>query len=256
MSGAMAVTRLQLRILRSDPWFLVIMFGMALAIMPLMQETLGLSLIASGYADADGVEQVVPGQIVLFGFMVAGSVAFALFREHGWRTWDRLRASPASPGQLLAGFAIPWMVILVIFQLVLFASGALFFGLRLDGGSPVAVVLVVASYGFCVTSIVLLVAATLRTANQVNGLVNLGAMVFGGLGGAIAPVEQLPGWAQAVAPFTPQYWAMEGHQAVFLESGGIGDVLASVGVLSAIGLAAAFLAAMRFQVDETKEFFA
>lgn len=255
MNATFAVARLQFRIMGRDPWFLVIMFGMPLAIMPLMREAMGLSLQASGFAGADGAEQAVPGQMVLFGFFVAGSTAFALFREHGWKTWDRLRASPATPRQLLAGFAIPWMVIHVSFQIALLGAGALFFGLRLEG-SPVALLLVVAAFSFCVVSLVLMVAATFRTVNQVQGLVNLGAMVLGGIGGALVPVEQLPGWAEAIAPFTPQYWAMEGTREVFLEAGGVGDVLDSVAVLVAIGAVAAAIATARFRVDETKEFFA
>lgn len=255
MNATLAVARLQLRILARDPWFLVIMFGMPLAIMPLMRKTMGLSLQASGFAGADGAEQAVPGQMVLFGFFVAGSTAFALFREHGWKTWDRLRASPASPRQLLAGFGLPWIVLHVLFQLSLLAAGAVFFGLRLQG-SPAALALTIVSFAFCVVSIVLLAAASFRTVNQVQGLVNLGAMVFGGIGGALVPVEQLPGWAEAIAPITPQYWAMEGHRAVFLADGGVSDVLDTVCVLTAIGLVAATAAAARFRVDETKEFFA
>ena len=81
MTAALAVTRHQLRIIRSDPAFLVIMFLMPLAIMPLMRRSLGINLQAAGFAGADGVEQVVPGQMVLFGFFVAGSASFALFRE-------------------------------------------------------------------------------------------------------------------------------------------------------------------------------
>jgi ABC-2 type transport system permease protein len=255
VNAALAVTKLQFRILRRDPWFLVIMFGMPLAIMPLMRETMGLSLAAAGYAGADGAEQAVPGQMVLFGFFVAGSTAFSLFREHGWRTWDRLRASPASPRQLLAGFGIPWVAIHIVFQVALLVSGAVFFGLRLEG-SIVALALMVVSFAFCVVALVLLAAATFRTVNQVQALVNLGAMVLGGIGGALVPVEQLPGWAEAIAPATPQYWTMEGHRAVFLEDGGVGDVLTSVLVLVGIGVMAAGLAAVRFRVDETKEFFA
>lgn len=256
MKTALAVTRLQLRILRRDPWFLIIMFGMPLAVMPLMRKTIGLSLNASGYPNADGAEQAVPGQMVLFGFFVAGSTAFALFREHGWKTWDRLRASPASPRSLLAGFGLPWIMIHMLFQAGVLLSGVLFFGLRFNGGSPVALLMIMAGFSVCVVPLVLLAAATLRTVNQVNALVNIGAMALGGIGGALVPVEQLPGWAEAIAPATPQYWAMEGHRSIFLEQGDASDVLASTIVLFAIGAVASVLAARRFRADETKEFFA
>ncbi|MFT7646308.1 MAG: ABC-2 type transport system permease protein [Candidatus Poriferisodalaceae bacterium] len=159
MNVALAVTRHQLRILKSDPAFLVIMFLMPLAIMPLMREALGVNLAAVGFEDADGSELVVPGQMVLFGFFVAGSATFSLFREHGWRTWDRIRASAASPASLLAGFALPWILIHLMYQVVVLAVGSLLFGLRLNSGSIVALGLMLFAFSFCAVSIVLVAGA-------------------------------------------------------------------------------------------------
>lgn len=256
MTAAWAITKLQLRILRNDPWFLVIMFGMPLVVMPLFQRTMGLSLVDSGFSSATGAEQVVPGQVVLFGFFVGGSVGFSLFREHGWRTWDRLRASAASSKSLLAGFALPWIVIHIGYQLALFAAGGLALGLTFNGGSPIALLMMVLGYATCVISLILLVASSFRTVNQVSAFQNVGAMAFGGLGGALVPLEQLPGWAQTIAPITPSYWAMRGHRSIFLESGGVSDVLLPFAVLIGASLAIAVVAARRFRADETKEFFA
>ena len=256
MTVVLTIARSQLLMLRNDPWFLVVMFAMPLAVMPLFATTMGLSLNASGFADADGAEQVVPGQTVLFGFFVANSAAFAVFREHGWKTWDRLRASAATSRQLLAGYALPWTFIHTVYQLALFAAGVAVLGLRFDGGSPVAVALVIVAYAACLNALMLLATATLRTVQQVGAVSNVGAMVLGGLGGALVPLEQLPGWARAVAPLTPPYWAMRGHRAVFLEAGGVVDVLGSVAVLLAAAAVFGGLAATRFRLDETKEFFA
>ena len=138
MKTVVAVVKQQFRIMRHDPWFLLVMFLMPLVVMPLLKQTMGLSLKASGYSSASGAEQVVPGQVVMFGFFVGGSAGFCLFREHGWRTWDRLRASSASSPALLLGFMLPWVVILTVFQGVLLAAGALELGLRFNGGSPIA----------------------------------------------------------------------------------------------------------------------
>jgi len=256
MTATLAVARTQFRIIRRDPWFLVVMFGMPLVVMPLFASTMGFALRAEGFEQATGAELVVPGQTVLFGFFVGGSTAFSVFREHGWKTWDRLRASAASPTALLAGYAIPWVIIHFLYSTLLMVAGSFFVGLRLNGGSALAVALIMAAYAVCVVAIVLLATATLRTVNQVNGLLNVGAMLLGGLGGALVPHETLPGWAQAVAPATPTYWAMQGHRAVFLEQGGLSDVVGPAAVLFAAAAVVTVLAVKRFQTDETKEFFA
>jgi hypothetical protein len=76
--AALALTRVQLRILVNDPWFLIIMFGMPLIVMPLFKQLIGTSLEGSGYSGATGAELVVPGQMILFGFFVGGSVGFSV----------------------------------------------------------------------------------------------------------------------------------------------------------------------------------
>lgn len=246
----------QLRILRRDPWFLAIMFGMSMVVMPLFKGTMGLSLKASGFANASGAEQVVPGQVVMFGFLVGGSSGFCVFREHGWKTWDRLRASSATAPALLLGFAIPWVAILLLFQCVLFIIGGLALGLRLHGGSALATLAVMTAYSACIVALIMFTTATFRTVNQMQAFQNEGAMAFAGLGGALVPITQLPGWAQAVAKITPTYWAMRGHNEVFLKSGGLSDVALPVAVLLAASAVIMAAASFRFRVDETKQFFA
>lgn len=81
-------------------------------------------------------------------------------------------------------------------------------------------------------------------------------MLLGGLGGAVMPLEVLPGWVQTIAPFTPAYWAMRGHRSIFLEQGGLAEVALPAAVLLAAAGVLAVLATTRFRVDETKEFFA
>jgi ABC-2 type transport system permease protein len=256
MSASLAIVKQQFRIIRRDPWFLAIMFGMPMIAMPLLKRTMAISLQASGYANATGAEQVVPGQVVMFGFFVGGSAGFCVFREHGWKTWDRLRASSATPAGLLFGFATPWVIIHVLFQMALFLGGGLALGLRLNGGSIFAVLLMMLAYATCVIAIIMLTTATFRTVNQVSAFQNVGAIAFAGLGGAFVPIGQLPGWAQGVARLTPSYWTMRGHTEVFLRSGGRTDVLLPAAILFAASAVLMTLAAFRFRVDETKQFFA
>lgn len=256
MRAALSVARVQIRILANDPWFLIILFCMPLVVMPMLRNLIGTSLTGSGYPQANGSEIAVPGGMVMFGFFVGGSVGFSVFREHGWKTWDRLRSSRTSPRALLAGFALPWIVVHVLYSVVLLVVGGLLTGLRLNGGSPIAVLLLMVAYACCVVALILLATATFRTVHQLNALQNVGAMLFGGLGGAMVPFETLPGWAQTISPVTPSYWAMDGYRSVFLEQGGVGDVLVPSAVLLAASVVLGALGTRRFRVDETKEFFA
>jgi ABC-2 type transport system permease protein len=75
------------------------------------------------------------------------------------------------------------------------------------------------------------------------------------LGGAWVPVETMPGWAQAIAPFIPTYWAMEGFRDVILEGAGLSGVLLPAAVLAGFGAVFTGLAAWRFRFEDTKVYF-
>lgn len=252
-----ALASLDLRILRHDPAFLIVFTVMPLLFMAFNRQVMGSALLVTGDVPpgADltevGARFLVPGSTVLFSGFLVGNIGFGVFREHGWGTWERLRASVLSPMELMLGKAVV-PALTTAFQLtVLLGGGALLFGMGLEG-SVVAYVLVALALGLVQISLGFMLLSLCRSVMQLNAITNAGAMLLGGLGGALTPIEMLPGWAQAVAPAAPTYWAMEGFRTVTMESGGLGDVARPVGVM--LVFAAVFLAVAvnRFQVEETK----
>lgn len=246
-----AITRQDLRILRSDPVFLVIMIDMPLLIMAFVKPAFRAALIDSGVRHANGAEQVVPGVATLFAFFMMGNLGFAVFREHGWNTWERLRASRAKPAEIMAGKTVTPLLSLGLQLSVLFVVGGLAFGLEVRG-SHLALALVAASLAVCLVSLGFLLLSICRTVMQLNAVTNLGTLVLAGLGGAIAPITALPGWARAMAPAVPSYWAMRGFRSVILDTGGLGAVALPVFVLLAFSAGFAPIAGIRFRFEETK----
>jgi ABC-2 type transport system permease protein len=187
----------------------------------------------------------------MFAFFLVSFVGFSFFAEHRWNTWERLRASQASNREILIGKVVPGVGLCLLQQVVLFGAGYVLLGLRIRG-SVLGVVLVCLSLAVCLVAIGVLMAAVLRTEQQMNAFGNLGAMVLAGVSGALVPLAILPTWAKAVAPIAPQYWAMRGFRSVILEGEGLTSVLLPVGVLLAFGVVAAGLALLRFRFDEPK----
>jgi ABC-2 type transport system permease protein len=246
-----AIVRHDLRILRSDPAFLVVMILMPLIVMAFMRPAFRSTLLFEGLTGANGAEHAVPGTAVLFGLFLVGNLGFAIFREHGWNTWERLRASPATTFELMYGKSVTPMLSLLIQQAILLGVGGVLFDLEVEG-SVVAMVLVAFAFGFSLLGLGFLLLAVCRTVMQLNAITNVGTMVLSGLGGAITPISSLPDWARAVAPAVPTYWAMRGYRTVILDAGDIGAVLLPIAVLLAFGLGFGLLAALRFRVEETK----
>jgi ABC-2 type transport system permease protein len=235
-----AVLRNELRLLRRDPVPLVIMVVMPLLLMAFLEPLFTI-----------GPAQTVPGMTVLFAFFMVGNVGYTFFREHGWGTWDRLRASPASAAEVMVGKVAAPVVTYAVQLAILFGLGVVLFDLTVTG-SLTALALVALALTAALVGLALLLVAVCRTVMQLQTLANLGAIVLAGTGGALVPSDLLPGWARAVSPATPGHWAMQGFHDVVSGGAGIADVSVPVGVLSLFTLAFGGLAAARFRFDEAK----
>lgn len=246
-----AVARHELRLFRRDPTYLIITTLMPLIVIPVLKSTVAISLQVQGFPDATGAEQVVPGQAVVFSFFLVGGVAFSFFREHGWNTWDRLRASAASPGEMMAGKALPWIGLGMAQLGAVFAFGWVAYDLDL-GAQPAALVLVSLIYTTTLVVLGIALVALLGRVQQVNAVSNLGAIVFGAIGGAFVGISQLPGWIQSIAPGTPTYWVMRAYRSIFLEGASASAVFLPTAVLLGFTTLFATIAVLRFRFDETK----
>src|SRR4051794_18978430 len=199
-----AIVRNEMRVLRRDPSPLIILLAMPLIVVPIFRSTFRAALVTSGNPGASGAEFAVPGQAVQFLFFLAPTVGFAFFREHGWGTWERLRTSAASRGDIVFGKALPMCALGALQLVVLFGVGVVALDLHVDG-SVAGVVAVSAALLLCVVALGLAITAIARTFQQLSAMGYLGAMMLGAIGGALVPFATLPRWVRSIAPATPQY---------------------------------------------------
>jgi ABC-2 type transport system permease protein len=251
LSVVSAITRHEFRVFRRDPTYLVITTVMPLIVIPVLRSTVAISLQVQGFEGSTGAEQVVPGQAVVFSFFLVGGVAFTFFREHGWHTWDRLRASTATPAEIIAGKTLPWTALGMLQLAIVFTFGWLAYDLDLTA-EPVGLVSVSLIYTVALVMLGIALVALLSKIQQVNAISNLGAIVFGAIGGAFVGITQLPGWVQPIAPLTPTYWVMRAYRSIFLEGGGIDALLLPAAVLFGFAALFATIALLRFRFDEAK----
>ncbi|MFE7812871.1 ABC transporter permease [Streptomyces sp. NPDC057433] len=246
-----AVVRQDLRLTLRDPTPFVVRTIMPLLIMAFMQPLFRSHLRDGGLADANGAEQAVPGMAVMSLFFLVNVIGFAMFREHGWNTWDRLRATAARPAELLVARMVLPMVTAVLQFAVVFVLGALLLHLHVTG-SYLALAVVGVALALDVVMVGMALVAVCRTIAQVSVLSNVLALLFAGLGGALTPLSTLPGWARPLAPAVPSYWAMRGFSEIILRGGGLASVLLPTAMLClfAVGLAVVIL--VFFRADHRK----
>jgi ABC-2 type transport system permease protein len=249
--ASVAIAKQELRILRGDPASLVLLLGMPLVLAVFTLPVYRAILVGQGHTGASGAEQAVPGMAALFGVFTVQFLGLSFFREHGWGTWDRLRASQVPMAEILLGKVFVSVVLLAGQQVVIFTAGALFLGLRIRG-SLLALALVGAALSLCLVAFALASVAVFRSMQQLSIVVNIGSLLFAGVGGALVPLSLLPWWTAAAGVVTPVYWAMRGYDAVVLDGAGAGAVLPPVGALLAQTVVLLVVALLRFRVDETK----
>ncbi|WP_354699355.1 hypothetical protein DSM112329_05069 [Paraconexibacter sp. AEG42_29] len=253
MTGSLAVLRNEVRLLRHDPVPPAILVAMPIVLMALLSRSMDLPLAYEGF-NAPGSTQTVPGMACVFAFFGVGILGFGVFREHGWRTWTRLRLSGLSGPSLILGKLLLPTLLLAGQHVILFAVGYQFLDLRANG-SWVAAALVATCFSAVVLAAGLAATALLSTVQQLNAVTNLGAMIAGGLGGGFVPVSLLPDWVQPLAPGSPVKWAMDGYRTAFLEYDvGVRDVVNPCLVLLAFAAGFALVAtlALRRNIDAPK----
>lgn len=246
-----AIARNDFELLLRESLFMIVLVAMPLVVIAFGQPAYSAVLHQEGYGSANGAEQVVPGMALMFVFFMVTFAGLAFFREHMWNTWDRIRALPVRNHEIMLGKVVPTFVIICVQQTIVFTLGHFLFGLQVRG-SVLALICVDLAFAIWLVTFILATVTVCRTFQQVLAVSNLGAILLAGLGGALAPVHDLPSWISPLSPFTPTYWAMRGFNSVLLSGEGLSAVLLPIGVLLAGAAALVIFVSVRFRLDTQK----
>jgi ABC-2 type transport system permease protein len=249
-----AIMRHELRVMWSDPSTVIFIVFVPLLMVALMQNLFAGALEDQGFAGANGSEFAIPGMAVSFAAFGAGFAGFAFFRDHGWGTWDRLRATAAGSVDLMVGKVLPTVGVTIAQVGLLFLLGVPLFDLEITGSIlALAVLILLTSLALCAFGMA--VTAVSRTMQQLNALASVGGFAMALIGGAWVPVASMPGWAQAIAPAMPTYWSMKGFESVLLKGGGLTDIMLPVVLLIGFGALFTAFTAARFRFEDSKVYY-
>jgi ABC-2 type transport system permease protein len=188
---------------------------------------------------ATGFEQASPGQLVTWTLITLLGASEVFVRERQGGTLRRLLTTPIGRSSILAGKISGRLVMGLVQMALLIGFGALVFNVNW-GNSPLALVLMVLSFGLAAVSLGVMLAAFARSTAQASGLTTLLAMVLAALGGAWWPLEITPPLYQTVVKALPSTWAMIGFTDIIVRGQGALAVLPEVAVL--LGFAVLFMA--------------
>jgi len=188
----------------------------------------------------------VPGNVVLFAFFVAVTLAISLIEERRAGTWLRLLAAPVAPAAHLATKALAYLFVGLAQSGFLLMVGAVFLGLSVEGDVSALAAVIVATH-LSAAGLGLLLATLGGSEKSIGALASVVLLVMGMLGGAMIPRELMPGPMRALGLLTPQGWSLDAIQMlVVVPDSGFSDVAPALGVLLAFALAVGTLGWLRF----------
>jgi ABC-2 type transport system permease protein len=191
-----ALTRHNLLLRRRDPADLV-----TYMIIPMILMWLTKPLLARLMPDG-GTAQDVTGPLVFSSTLALQIVGMSLLSERTWRTWEMLRATPATAAELLIGKAVPVLAMLLLQQAVVIGYGVTVAGLSVTG-APFLLLLALLVWSMTLLAAGALLATLVRSHSQLAVLTSIGAILLSTLGGALLPLSMMPSIAQHVAPASP-----------------------------------------------------
>jgi ABC-2 type transport system permease protein len=176
------------------------------------------------------IDFVVPGQIglsIMFGNLFATGL-IAWWRQEG--ALKRLAAAPIAPWQLMAAQLMVFGLLSIMQATILLALGWLLFDVTVRGSLLALGVTIVAGI-LAFLTLWYAIVAFVRSAQAVNGLSNLIAVVMIFVGGSYLPVEDPPVFLKPLTVLAPLKYLNDALREIISQGHGLSDIWPELTVL-------------------------
>ena len=182
------------------------------------------------------IEFLVPGLIAL-GIMNSciWGIGWSLIETRMKKLLRRMVATPMKKSVFLSSYIVTRIVLGGFETLLLLIFARLYFGTEISG-SLLAFVIVFLAGIFAFSGIAILVASRTSKTEVANGLVNLVTLPMMILSGIFFNYHNFPDWAVPVIQVLPLTLLADSIRAVFIDAGGLTEILKPVGILCLTGL--------------------
>jgi ABC-2 type transport system permease protein len=160
----------------------------------------------------------------------AGSILVE--KEQG--TFKRLLMAPLPKYALLGGKLLAQFVIGVLQIALMFAFGALVFGVNLGRSIPTLILVTLATC-WATTSMGLLLVALVKSRRQLGPITTMVVLGSAAIGGSWYPLFLMPQWLQQAARVTINAWSMDAYNRLMMFDAGLGDLWLNVLALGVYG---------------------
>ncbi|MFO0967961.1 MAG: ABC transporter permease [Gemmataceae bacterium] len=176
-------------------------------------------------------------QSILWGMMgCVASFSISIVVERNQGTFLRLRTSPLTWRQVLAGKGMACFLTSAFVIVALLTFAALILGVRL-GNLPL-LALAIVSVALCFTGLMLFFSTLGKTEAGVAGSGWGIMMPMAMLGGGMVPLIFMPGWMQTASNFSPVKWGIYALEGAVWRGFGLAEMLLPAAILIGVGAVA------------------
>jgi ABC-2 type transport system permease protein len=190
---------------------------------------------------------MVPAIVVILLTLIAGMLTgMAIVKEKEIGTLEQLLVTPLTPGQLIAGKVMPFVILSFIELSLVSTIAVLWFRLPLVGSLWLLALcaftfIMVASGGGLLASTV--------SQTQSQAMLTIWFFLMFGImtSGFFYPVENMPPWIYYLTYTNPMRYIMAINRSIFLKGAGFVDVLPNLAPMAAMGVMTFGIAVLRFR---------
>jgi ABC-2 type transport system permease protein len=251
LTHARLLTGRSLRTLSRQPAYLMFTLVQPLVWLLLFGQLFRRVAELPGFGAGNYLDYLTPGVVVMTAMMSAGWSGTSIVQDMERGVMDRTLTSPIRRSALVTAGLTHQALVTVVQSLIMFATGLLA-GARYPGGAPGLLVMLA-----CAVLIALIFAglsnAIALLVHQQEALIAVAQFLvlpLAFLSSIMIAPALMPDWVARVARFNPVDWAAVASREALSATPDWGIVLSRVGLLTALALAMAWLAARAYRAHQ------
>lgn len=182
-----------------------------------------------------GLIQAVAGTAILMLLFSVAGIGTSLMEEKENGTINRLLYSPLKASTILYGKMLFAFFISILQLTAMFMFAGLIFKMDLSV-NIIALILMIISTSFAVSSLGIFLAAVAKTRQQAQNLSTIIILIMSAIGGSMIPLFIMPAILQKIALISVNYWGIQGFYDIFWRNLPLYTILPKILILTGIGV--------------------
>jgi ABC-2 type transport system permease protein len=182
-----------------------------------------------------GLIQAIAGTAILMLLFSVAGVGTSILEEKENGTINRLLYSPLNSKTILYSKMLFAFFVAILQLTVMFLFSWIFLHLDISV-NPWALVLMIISTAFAVSSIGIFLAAIAKSRQQAQSLSTLVILIMSAIGGSMIPLFIMPDIMSRIAIFSVNYWGIQGFYDIFWRLLPLSEILPRIFILSGTGI--------------------